>query len=518
MANRELFSTNLTPIARAKNNAGGKAYELGPKLALAQYASTGCLSSTYYAGAEAQLEQVLRLCEKLPAEFIAKTAIYCRSRGFMKDMPALLCAVLASKAPKLLEERVFHRVIDDAKMLRNFVQMMRSGVTGRRSLGSLPKRLVLRWLEARDDEALFRSSVGQSPSMADVIRMVHPRPKDEGREALYGYLLGRPHKAERLPGLVRQLEEFRYTPRVTRGIVPDVPFQMLTSLDLSPIEWAQVACKASWQTIRMNLNTFARHGVFEQPGVGGLLAKRLRDPNEVARARVFPYQLMMAHRMAGPEIPAYLREALEAAMELALQNVPELPGKVYVCPDVSGSMSSAVTGYRPGATSAVRCVDVAALVAAAVLRKNRGAEVLPFEHRVVPLQLRGGDRVMTNAQKLAGVGGGGTDCSAPLALLNQRSARGDLVIFVSDNESWADRHRGKATGMMFEWERFRKRNPGAKLVCIDIQPSRTTQAQEREDILNVGGFSDVVFEVIAAFAQARDGARRWVQLIEDTRL
>ena len=45
------------------------------------------------------------------------------------------------------------------------------------------------------------------------------------------------------------------------------------------------------------------------------------------------------------------------------------------------------------------------------------------------------------------------------------------------------------------------RPPGARLVCIDIQPHATTQAAERADILNVGGFSDAVFEMIANFAE-----------------
>ena len=82
-----------------------------------------------------------------------------------------------------------------------------------------------------------------------------------------------------------------------------------------------------------------------------------------------------------------------------------------------------------------------------------------------------------------------------LALLNQRKAMGDLVIYVSDNESWVDApHYGRmgdsATRTMLEWSRFRERNPGARMVCIDIQPYGTVQAKEREDIFNVGGFSD----------------------------
>ena len=38
------------------------------------------------------------------------------------------------------------RVIDNGKMLRTFIQIVRSGAVGRKSLGTRPKRLVQRWL------------------------------------------------------------------------------------------------------------------------------------------------------------------------------------------------------------------------------------------------------------------------------------------------------------------------------------------------------------------------------------
>ena len=197
---------------------------------------------------------------------------------------------------------------------------------------------------------------------------------------------------------------------------------------------------------------------------------------------------MSAFKAAGEAVPAVVQDALQDAMELAIGNVPSLHGRVVVCPDVSGSMRSSVTGWAGSATSTVRCVDVAALVAAAVLRKNRRARVLPFDFDVVDLRMNPRDSVMTNAQKLAGIGGGGTSCSAPLARLNRERAQVDLVILVSDNESWMDARRSGATATMREWETLKQRNPGARLVCIDIQPHATTQAAERADILNVGGF------------------------------
>src|SRR5258705_11566864 len=103
----------------------------------------------------------------------------------MKDMPALLCAVLSVKDRTLLNA-IFPRVIDKPKMLRNFVQIMRSGAVGRKSLGSAPKRLVREWLDARDAAALFKASVGQDSSLTDIVKMVEPKPKDVERDALFG--------------------------------------------------------------------------------------------------------------------------------------------------------------------------------------------------------------------------------------------------------------------------------------------------------------------------------------------
>jgi 60 kDa SS-A/Ro ribonucleoprotein len=496
------------------NEAGGRAYTLEAKQALAQYALTGCLNSTFYAGAPDQLEKTLGFCGQVDARFIAKTAIYARQKGRMKDMPALLCAVLSKRDPALLRA-VFDRVIDDGRMLRNFAQILRSGVAGRKSLGSAPKNLIQGWFAARSDETVFKASVGQSPSLADVIKMTHPKPATPERAALYAYLVGRQHNAESLPPLVKEFEAYKAG---RRERTPKVPFQMLTSLGLGPAEWKAIAQDASWQTTRMNLNTFARHGVFADKAATKAVASRLADPASVRRARVFPYQLLVAYTAAGTGTPDAVREALQDAMEVATENVPAIAGKVYVCPDVSGSMRSPVTGIRAGSTTAARCVDVAGLVAATILRGNPEAEVLPFQQDVVDIRLNPRDSVMTNAAQLAAVGGGGTNCSAPLARLNAQRATGDLVLFVSDNESWMDASRGRHTATVAEWSAFKRRNPRARLVCVDIQPHATTQAPERDDTLNIGGFSDQVFEVVAAFAEGRLRADHWVGLIEEVAL
>lgn len=569
MANRGLFSSRrgqTAPPATTENTAGGAAYERSAEEALAVFAATGTFNDTFYTEGSKHLENVLEVAGKCSDNFIAHTAVYARHKAYMKDMPAALCAILhARKAPAL--RIIFPLVINNGKMLRTFVQMVRSGRFGRKSFGTSAKRMIAQWLNWKHPNSIFRWSVGQDPSIADVIKMVHPKPKDEERNALYAYLIGKDGFREfaKLPHLVRQYED--YKTRKMRPLpeelgrtveVPDVPFQMLTALDLGKAEWTEIARNAPWMMTRMNLNTFQRHGVFEDPEMVRLVAARLRNPKLIREARAFPYQLLMAWLATGGEqqsaprdrlrftagfggsrlylpsypttpqrtrtqqgmVPLEIIDALEAALEISVESVPELDLQAYVCVDTSGSMTSPITGQRRGSTSRVRCVDVAALIAAVFMRRNRATGILPFDTQVYNLGLNPKDTIMTNAQKLAR-NGGGTNCALPMALLNQQKAKGDLVVFISDYEAWAEYRyyrRDLGTGLQQEWNAYKSRNPKAKLVAINLVPTSSTQVVPGNDVYPVAGFSDLVFDFIASVAKGGASGEYWVDQIKATTL
>ena len=515
--NKQLFSK------KTHNEAGGPAIAFSPEHALAQYAVTGTFHGTFYASDAEQLEKVKELAASVAPELVAKIAIYCRKHGRMKDVPAFLVAHLATRDVALML-RVFPQVIDDARMLRAFVAIVRSGVTGRRSFGSAPKRALRAWFAARTPETIFRQSIGQSPSMSDVIKMVRPPPRnDKGeadavREALYGYLIGKNVDRAHLPPLAIAYEAFKSS----GGPLPDVPFEMLTALPLRKEHWTDLAKRMTFGQLRQNLNTLFRHGVLSDAAMVEDIAERLEDPEAIRRSRTMPYQLLAAHRAVDEKLPRPIVQALGRAVEHAVGNVPAVPGTVALCPDVSGSMHSSVTGHRGSATSKVRCIDVAALATAAFLRRNESAKVIPFSDHVVPLPqpLNALDSIVSNAKLLSSLPSGGTACAAPLRWLNENDEAPDLVVFVSDNQSWADfrisRSQSGSSGTLMsdEWNRLRKRNPRAKLVLIDLQPNGTTQVDNRDDVLNVGGFSDAVFDVVGAFVGQGTGGEGFLGAIQ----
>ena len=100
MANKTLFSslTSKLPRANTINEAGGRAYKLAPKHALAQIAAIGCFNGVYYTSAQSQLNEVRTLINQVDDnEFLAKLAVYARERAFMKDMPAALLIALSTQ-------------------------------------------------------------------------------------------------------------------------------------------------------------------------------------------------------------------------------------------------------------------------------------------------------------------------------------------------------------------------------------------------------------------------------------
>lgn len=544
MANKNLFSVNATVKPAVVNDAGGRAYTLSHKQALANYACMGTFNGTYYADASVHLDRLKEIVKNLKSEpeFVAKVAVYSRNQAYMKDMPAFLCAQLAAWGEAELFRKVFRKVIDNGKMLRNFIQIGRSGQTGKvlnMSSGAI-RHAIRDWFKYKKADYIFRNSIGNDPNMRDILRMARPTPSDDEKAALFGYLKGAQYVAEsdayvtyNRDGSVMYTQPFGNLPQIVKDLelfkranakgdyskeVPEVDFRLLDSVvtpDQAKKLWVNQARNGGWHMLRMNLNNFVKYGVFDSNEMVDLVAERLRDREAVLNSKVFPYQIMTSYLFA-TNAPQKVRSALQDAMEIAVENTPTIEGSVYVCVDTSGSMTSPITGQRPDATTVVNCVQVAGLYASCVLRKNGHAKVIPFDTSVHLVDLNERDTVLTNTQKLNRLGGG-TDCSSAMRYINQNYKTGDVVIFISDYESWVDSGYGlRATGLMSEWNTFKGQNPRAKLVCMDLTPRTNHQVKEHKDILQVGGFSEEVFNVVASFLSG--DADNWLNVIGNVSL
>ncbi len=524
--------------ANTINHAGGTAYEISAKHGLSQLLVTSCLNGTFYCSSKEQVDSILTLAQQCNDPlFVAKIAVYAHRIAYMRESPAALCAWLAANHADILEN-IFPQVIDSGEMLRKFCNHIRLGKFGRKSFGTKIKRLINNWFDKQAGQFIFRGSIGNNPSMGDVIRMTHPKPQDEEKSALFAYLLD--HKIENgvikttrqekpvshLPAIVQEYESWKLD---RSKALPRVSIELLMAEPLTAAQWIELASKANWKTTLKNLNTFQRHCVYQNSEVVATIAERLQNEQLIKDAKVLPYQLLSACLATeSSDLPKSIKASLSRAMEIATRSTPQFEGKVYICVDVSGSMVQCqVTGNQSDSShnsrrpsSSVRCVDAAAMLAACIVRRNPTAEVICFASEIKPqLTLDCESSIFDITQKIVKNVAGGTNCSLPIAKLNQEKKQADVLIFLSDYESWFDvsnsgHHRySDPTKMMTEWLKFKESNRHAKLICVDLSPGGTSQVKERTDVLQVGGMSDRIFGVMDRFLSHGWSNHHWVEEI-----
>lgn len=540
MANKRVFGAvtkNFSapaPKANTVNAAGGIAYLRQDEEALAQLICTGCLNGTFYASAEQQLKDIVKMASKCSDQFITQAAIYARKMAFMKDMPALMMAILSVRNTAMFRAN-YSRVIDNPKMLRNLVQIVRSGVVGRKNFGRAIRDCINDQLSAMTDHQLLNATVGNDPSFADIIRLTHPKPKKD-QEALFKYILGFPVdkdeknsiKRRDLPQIVQDYEQWKKNPTT---LPPKVDFQLITGITgLGKNVWEKLAEDGNWHFTRMNLNTFERHEVLKDTKTVKAICNKLTNQEQISKARVFPYQLYTALSHVSATIPPSIKNALQDALDLTVSNIPEIQGKCAVFIDGSGSMSSAVTGQREGSTSTMSCLEVACLVGAGLFKRNPdNTDLHIFDSRIKFSSLkdqsflnpRDSLLTLTNNVKSKSQSGG---TAISVCMDEIKGKKYDAVIIISDNESWADFYqkndksltyqlgqRPGATGTAQKWKDYTVKNPNAKLVLIDLQPSIDTQVSTDGNVLNVGGFSNAIFDVISRFFNTNES---WVDVIK----
>lgn len=403
-----------------------------------------------------------------------------------KDSVAMAVAMVASAYPSDFNG-LFETYIDTARRLRTFVQFIRSGVTGRKCFGSRMKKAIRRWFASKRAEELF-NMIGQSPSIKDIIRMVHPKPK-EGEIEAYRYILGYDDiNLDALPPVLRQYEEFKAG---KTDEAPNVNFQRLLNLDLKPSQYSGVVANMPPATLLANINMLERRGAFDSKKTVKAAAEKIKKLVETPNGISFQAATAAILHIGEPQ----LANAVESIF--SEKAAKRLFGKnVLVAVDVSGSMSDPITSAMGKKDTVISRTDVAASMLYLIANSRANLTPIAFDTSVhMDLERKVKSASLSDMVRLCRPRGGtNVQCVFDHILQNEIFDL-DAVVIITDDESW-----GHSGSMATAWKKVAKKlNDGARLAYVKLAAEKTSAVKESDNCQIFAGGTDQTMNAILDF-------------------
>lgn len=471
------------------NKEGFPAYSGTPEHDVVNVLMTGTTANTFYVKVtELVMDQVNVLREFGDTEFLAKATVYAREQGYKREIPIASTVVLSTKSLNLFRA-IVHRVCKNPHDWQKFIDICRSRLI-RNGLGRAIKREII---NAIRDMSSYHA-IKYPSAVRDMIRIARPHESvnptvikyimegrhegDEQLEALYKL-----KHAESERDIIRAIEEGRLPYEVVTGSVPK----------MTPAIWEALLYQAPYFNLLHNLNNFIRNGVFDREENLECAIKKLTNPEAVRNSKLFPFRFYIAYRMLEDfKYSRDLKDALERAMEISVQNIPEFDGRVCIAPDVSYSMSSSLTGDY----SVVRCIDLVGIFTAMLMKRCRERPLLlPFDTK---LRLDMAEKAY-RAERMLDIASAfradnGTSLSLPVEYLLRENIEVDYFIAFTDNEEWVGRRFEDALR-----DYINRVNPDVKVYLVTLMPYRDYPTPTYgANVHYIFGWSDSVLKYICS--------------------
>jgi len=245
-------------------------------------------------------------------------------------------------------------------------------------------------------------------------------------------------------------------------------------------------------------------------------AARLSDEEQVKRSRQLPFRFAMAKEILEPSPCGHwgwghsrtpsvreaggstrhinkLIDAVETAADIAVENVPELPGKTAVFADNSGSMASPVSER-----SKVSCLMAANILAGIMAKRSDDALICAFGTDVAEVKWTRRTRVMEFYEKLARADTKGMSTNTHRCVQYMKRVRfnPDRVIILSDMQCWNDSYSDG--NFADEWHKFKRgANKNCWLHSVNLNGYGDSMVQEDGDRINlIGAFSEKMINML----------------------
>lgn len=476
---------------RVENYEGGIAFKTDPKIELTLRFLTYLVGEPkfYTPNAEEEMNTIQALISTVAEEdpeYLMKLATYARNQMYLRSAPVFMLVESAqynTVKPHIrgYTPTIINRADELTETIAYFIA--KHGEIGSRGKASIPNSLKKGLADSFHKFNAYQFAKYDrdgSVKLRDVVKLVHPKPKNEEEALLFKQI-----KDRTLP-----------TPETWEAVI---------SVNGSNKEsWESVIPKMGYMAKLRNLRNFLKVGVNLDPVV-----QHLTNPKAVKNSKQFPFRFYSAYKVlqtmtdGNPFDRQKLMNAVEQALELSVENLPKLDGTTFITSDESGSMQSALNPR-----SSVQYIDIANVMGALAhkISKNALASVFGTTFATVPMNKN--DGVLTNTKKMFQVGehvGYSTNAFLALQWLNQQKLNVDRIMIFSDMQCYSTHganrwgyYSAEGQSLAEQFLQYKRTiNPNVKLYSFDLTGYGTIQfPQEDPNVILLAGWSDRVLEFI----------------------
>ena len=525
-----------------KNFMGEDAYVLSDKEALTSMVMTTFLSDAYYVTENQLTQNIIELAQKCGSEFTAKLALYARTKGNLRSVSHLLASLVCKDSThhpswlKSFYEHVVLRPDDISEIMSCYAKLNGFDLKHIRKIPNAMKKGFSYVLSNMSPYQIDKYKMnGKALSLVDIVNLLHPIPSDRNREAYRRLMNG-----ESLDGT--------YDAKILEKEMAASGQNAANEQELVLAKHDAIKSVLEKGMPIMNLLRNLRNIMLYAPDMIDEAVRQLVNRDKILNSRLLPFRFMSAYDVVGKielsdyesdgeseseimfesdkqgmsrsrlaSIRAKVLNALEEAMSIACENVPDLEGNCAILIDHSGSVRG---GWGGGSStvspwSSVRTAHIGNLFGSIMAFRQKDVYIGMFGDRLISPEMDRNMGLLEFNQKSYDMGekcGGATENGLYEFLKNviREKKHIDNFIVFSDMEigdggraGWDDT---SSSDIPFKdlFREFRKINPKCLTVCCNIRgQSGTSVFNPNLNLLNVSGWSNNIFDVISMFKEGK---------------
>lgn len=538
------------------NAMGENTYQLSAKEELVSTCMTTFLFGDHYY--ETEKEVVNRIVNKLNEVdplFAAKLALYVRNEGNLRSVSHLIAATIAKRASgtewsKRFYNKIVVRPDDMSEILSAYAVQNKMDLKKIRKIPNAIKKGFKTALERLDAYQIDKYKMNsRQVKMLDLVNLFHPKGTQRNQQAYHNLVNG-----ESLAGLYasKVLEkEMTKAGQKTQG----KSVQEKEAAKKEAIE--NVLSNVKGMPI-MNLLRNLRNIILYAPKSVDDACAQLTNETAVLNSRLLPFRFATAYEeiekmsfsdkksdtsiafeedynnqtITATEF-AKLKEkvlnAIEDALQISCQNIPELEGNTAILIDHSGSVRGDSGGSsRVSAFSKTTTAMIGNLFGSMMAYRQKNVYIGLFGNRLIPVKVDRSQRLLDFNKKSFDKGancGGGTEQGIYdffRQAVREKKKIDNIIVFSdcqigsSGSTSWYGTSGTERSATFQDLiKQFRKINPLCNIIVVDIHNTRGNNVfYKPERVLNIAGWSANIFDVIKSNTKGFCAILKEIEAIE----